>query len=69
MQAHGHIAVTPVCLHCSHAAQPFSGIQARQTRVHTFSALRRACLCAHFAEIASPATDLTRHMGVPASCL
>ena len=69
MQAPRHIAVTPVCLHSSPAAQPFSGKQARQTRVHTFSALCRACLCARFAEIASPATDLTRHMGVPASCL
>ena len=43
MQAHRHIAVTPVCLHCSHAAQPFSGKQARQTRVHTFPCNCRSC--------------------------
>ena len=68
MQARRHLAVTALCLHSSPAVQSFSGKQARQTRVHTFSALCRACLCARFAEIVSPATYLTRHMGVPASC-
>ena len=69
MQARRHIADIAVCLHSSHAVQSFSGKQARQTRVHTFSALRRACLCARFAEIASHTTDSRRHMAVPAASL